>query len=909
MIRRIVKLPGNKLNKYKKTLTEQDWQQLEKDEYVIGISASQMTVWLDELRGTTTEQLEQEHSELRRKQRLLKKQQQSQIEILQQIRKIEFIPDLIQVEYKNDKQFKEKFKFNGQEFTWINSKGDSTNTYIRSDLEEAITTKMHNGRDKSVKFIPAKLNAYLGLTLSSSRPIQHQPKHIVVVADAKSTFEATYKYVSTNGVHDKTEEVTLEASDGNGVIDYKLLELWEQDMGYGKHKSSGVSIRNAFIKGMVFPIDLQEFFTEHEVTEIVDVWGNRHSIADIDLIIPTSMFKLWQSYKSYDEYDKNCKLNGYQFRVCKETHSPVSSSPRTNYQMTTDLQMSDNQIERFITPTIDWLKDVAGRDWLSTVLYLNGQDLTEDTLDDVIDGSIAKAIMICPELIKDKSVALQVNRQLRRRKNDACLGRYNLETNYQVLSTDLYFFLTNACGIKGEYILNAGEVYSQWHADNNYKEALLFRSPMISKENIAKVKLVDNEKLRKFYKYCPYTVHLNDLDLIRDTLAGADADGDSLLVVTDEVLLEVFEPVLPCRCQTYEDGAKKITCDNKNILMDGAKLGCSNTYNIGALINEVTSQFSIRSRFEPKDEEYQELSDRILMGLMYSQSYIDAKKLGGALEPPKHWFDLKECEKLDCSEEEKLYQKSICTGGKKPYFMKYQPQATDTRKLCKNIQHQFEFRAGCLWGLTLKELLKIPVAQRTEDQKNVIEYWQGKYPHYMMDDSVQHRMCLATEEALKNVNVGFNQCQDCSELLKYNNIPVDKDVEAKITGLLFEYKGKMNLLHNKKRFGDKDKIREAFNDGIKKLREELRADILDLCSDKKVAINSLINVAYEKRKNNTLTGIVWDLFGQEIIENLLEKNNYWVQIPVQDEHGDKVYRGKRFTIVEKQIRNLEEIAD
>ena len=185
MIREIIKLPGSILKKQKYNV---NMTQEEIEPYIIGIANSQMTEWLDDLRGTPTSSLETLYSDLRSK------------HDFKNAKAVQFISELVQVYYKTDKQFKETFKFNGVDYVWINSKGDSTNTYIRADLFNEINKRLDNGRDITVRFIPAKLNAYFGLSLSSSTRIsdENQPQKVIVVRDNVSTFMANYTHVETS---------------------------------------------------------------------------------------------------------------------------------------------------------------------------------------------------------------------------------------------------------------------------------------------------------------------------------------------------------------------------------------------------------------------------------------------------------------------------------------------------------------------------------------------------------------------------------------------------------------------------------------------------------------------------------------------------------------------------------------
>ena len=473
--------------------------------------------------------------------------------------------------------------------------------------------------------------------------------------------------------------------------------------------------------------------------------------------------------------------------------------------------------------------------------------------------------------------------------------------DYQIISSDLYNFLCSSCKIQSTGLLKAGQAYSRWHSDRDLHEALLFRAPMISKENIALVKLVDNEELQEFYKYMPHTVVLNDWDLTCDTLAGADKDGDAVMCITDKSLLDVYEPVLPCRCETCESSIVKKTACDREALLAGAKIGCSNKYNIGGLINKVTAQFSVRSMFSENSREYKELSDRILLGLMYSQSYIDAKKLGCAFEPPKHWFSLKECDKLDCSEEEREFQKRICTKGKKPYFMiTYQAQSERDRKRYKTILQEIDFRAKFYWGISGKQLLSMKQDEMNGDQILLTEFWSKDLPCFMQDDSTMHRISIAMEDALKEAKCS-SHTRNCTELMKNHNTKQgDLEIEKIIEGLLMKYNEECNNIHKRKMYGDSKEIKRYKQEKIKELQGQLRFVILDECdNDSQFALNCLINVV---NKTGQAHNMIWNLFADEVIENLLISHDYKMSIPVQDDNGELEYQSKRFTIKVVDVR-------
>ena len=66
---------------------------------------------------------------------------------------------------------------------------------------------------------------------------------------------------------------------------------------------SGANTRISYEKGMVFTFDFLDFADSVAGTRIVkDAWGNEVDVSNVELILTTSMLKLWNCYESIDHY-------------------------------------------------------------------------------------------------------------------------------------------------------------------------------------------------------------------------------------------------------------------------------------------------------------------------------------------------------------------------------------------------------------------------------------------------------------------------------------------------------------------------------------------------------------------------------------------------------------------------------
>ena len=902
MVRRILKINI-------KDLKDANWnlvlpyEKAVMEEKAIGIGNSQIIHWINELHGTTEEELEKQYSELKGK-RSKATSLKERNEITKQMRDMEFIEELVQIQFNVNKQMEtdfrrtvEGFVINGIEYVWFANKGKSVTTYIKKDIADDFRAKLDNGRDLTKQFISAKLNAYFSLALSSSRRVPQPEGKIVVVHDVETKFVDTYLSVTTQGVQEVTEEVTLDASDGFGMIHPRLMQEWSDAMNYGGKMSSGLTIRNAFLKGLVVPFPYDEFFEEYGITEIKDAWGNVHTVDNIDMILTTSMLKLWDSYSSMDDYEANCRKNGYEYRVCKESHEVGYGI--LNYQFTTDVEMTDEQIRRFIQPSVDYLADITGRDWLSTVLYLNGESMTENF--SKIDG-VEQALMIAPEMIEDKMVVSLVNKLTTKRKQDLCLGRILSETSFQIACGDPYLLCEHICGMPLKGLLKRDEIYSQWHVQNGHNEALLFRAPMISKENIKRSKVVTSPKMEQYYRYMEELVVLSGWDLTCATLAGCDFDGDSLIVSVDKVLLEVQKPTLPVFCEAVK-GIKTV-CDTLEPLIQANVLALNDKkYNIGSCINKITSMFSVRSQFDKDSREYKELNDRLLMGLMISQGYIDFVKAGTVvMEMPKHWYSLKECDKLNVSDEEKEFQKRICADStKKPYFLLYNNENKKAKDSYKNMMEFIDTRCLINFGTSGEEFLHMNKEDMTDVMKDFYDAQMERMPIFVNDNSTQHRICLECEKAIKDLKCS-TKTKDFRHLLKCEGIVEDKGYKALVKQAKKAYKDLQ------KEINDIFKNSVLSGEEAKALKFELVAEaqekfiilVVELCNgDRNLALNVLIDTMYD---GNITPKAIWDCTWCKdmMVDNLLETKGHMMNIPVRDENGEHQYKGKRFTV--KQVK-------
>lgn len=389
--------------------------------------------------------------------------------------------------------------------------------------------KKHNEVELNYKFIPAKLSAYFALQCSASISVPWP--RIIVVNDAEVKFTDRVRIVENSGNEEnpiwptvsEPQEVEIKAdvSDGMGFISPEMSSIWAKSLNEGDEPLSGYNTRCAFVKGMVFTVPFVQFAEEIAHTYMItDAWGDQRDIRNADVILTTSMLKLWDSYDGFEDYYENCMKNDYDFCIAKSSPRELRNVHTTNYQYIQDYCLSDTQIDDLVAPTVTKIKECLGLDWKKLILYMCGTGLDEKNV--LRSDPMCKAIMANPELIKDPYVRSKVSRMIQKRINSAKIGVLDVAGDYAILGNDPYSLLQKIFGMEITGLMKAGECYHQYWTDKNVDEIVLFRAPMTSHENVQKLKVVASDEMKKWYGYIKTCCLINSWDTTAMRLNGAD---------------------------------------------------------------------------------------------------------------------------------------------------------------------------------------------------------------------------------------------------------------------------------------------------------------------------------------------------------------------------------------------------
>lgn len=495
---------------------------------IIEISDSQELEWIDILNKVDREINAQK---LKEAQISIKKKHHIK-DNLKIIHEIQFVPEFISIVFDTPKQMfklEKGFTVNGVKYERLlgTPGGLKNSTVIYTSKKAEITALIDNGRNLDVPLVPAKFEAYKALTFSGSNKVSNTDR-VLVVHDLVTHFDEDVIVLDDADGDEPTMTecrmtLELDESDGYGLISPALAQIWSNDLGLD-YMMSGCCIRNAFVKGMVGTFDFVEFAKRYGQSFMVtDVWGQQRDIRNIDIIITTSMLKLWKSYSSIDNYLSNCHMNNYSFRVTKVCPKQLDKVRTLNYQFIQSYELSNEEIGQLIEPTVDEIKDILGRDINKTLLYVRGENVDENNCGVINDWT--KALMIDDRMINDPYVIDRINTLVTKKIQDAKIGIVKVHGNYSIILGDPFALCQKIfnvdVGDDGYGLLKKGEVYNKFWSG---KDVVCFRAPMSNMNNIRKMHVADNDDMAYWYQYMPTMTLLNCHDSFCHALNGCDKD-------------------------------------------------------------------------------------------------------------------------------------------------------------------------------------------------------------------------------------------------------------------------------------------------------------------------------------------------------------------------------------------------
>lgn len=412
--------------------------------------------------------------------------------------------------------------------------------YVRKDIWEQAFNFCFAGLDPwNISSVPNKWLVYPGLLFSTAKPVDWQIDYsrIAVLPDVSTEVTAEVKRLVLTGNPSLEKAVIskgLNITDGlcfrfRDDVDVPLsCETGTQLADWVKKTPlKAYTIRQFFVKGLC--VELPRTFLEEVLRrlgktpeeEVTDLFGVRHRLSDLDLIMFDSVFKMGSAYRAQfgpggmAVWRKHCEEFSSQFYVCVEQHKT-----RENY---------------FTAQPFQTMLAAAGNTPALQALY-QGRSILEDynatkTLVRTW-GNLGKACCLFPALAATGYCRQQAYDGYKNTLWGLLKARIPVgqESSYLFVATDPVAVIQGMVGAKPTGLLKANEI----SAPNVRKgEVLVVRHPHPNNNLVVAVNR---------HVLCPAmgldVVWVSAHDLMAIVLK-MDFDGDHLQVITNETLVNL----------------------------------------------------------------------------------------------------------------------------------------------------------------------------------------------------------------------------------------------------------------------------------------------------------------------------------------------------------------------------------
>lgn len=358
------------------------------------------------------------------------------------------------------------------------------------------------------------------------------------------------------------------------------------------------------------------------------------------------------------------------------------------------------------------------------------------------------------------------------------------------------------------------------------------------------------------------------------------------MLTDNSVLVNKLNP-LPALMCAQRKAEKRVATEEDFVKSNIESFG----NDIGQTTNWITSMFEVQSHFEKGSKEYKTLAYRIKCGQLFQQNSIDKSK-GIICKPmPKTWHDRHTANKIEDEAERDFYRSLVAD--KKPYFMRYiypslmNQYNTYIKNTDRNSLREFQ--------MTVSELRNLPDDKLTERQREFLKYYDRRMP-VGVGDCVMNKICRRFENEFD----GYLGKHNAIAKFDYTIMKGVGDYSnSQFNAIKKLYEDYNKRLRNYVIFADCERIDKS--DSLVEMsviNDEFSRECNIICQNRESLCNIILDLCY--RKNSTKR-FAWNMCSQEIIHNLLLKNNNTISFPSVDICGDIEYCGERFSLLSKQL--------
>ena len=463
-------------------------------------------------------------------------------------------------------------------------------SFLRADVYDAVRRRIM--MDMTIGECQlSKLYAYNGLMLSSGVRIDgigiDRPHRVVVIDNPTRTArnvsvitvedDGTQNTTRKHHRVEKKADIDITCFDGEGLISKQYARSVDEKLG-GKKVHTSFQIRLPYVKGMLHEVDFKDFLTSCGTDTITDLWGVKHPVREVDIILTKSMFKgygwLTESGMNWDDYWAVFRKYRHALHITNVSKERPGQTTELNYQFLTTVSIHGDEFRPDDLPDgWDHSPEEDGRNWLTKQTELRYYQLCADPqfrqnyfLEKAerigwrerrrsTDAILAAVLRKNPRFINEPVYAKRLEEETNKLAAQYAVGRLLVAGDNRYLSGDLMDFLafllppvpprkSRQRRFYGSAMIDhlpESSFYAPQAAYAHGDTCTLLRNPHIARNEEIQLSFFDAKEAKSQMRHY-YLGHLTDVVMVdsnilaAERLGGADYDGDMIKTISDPIL-------------------------------------------------------------------------------------------------------------------------------------------------------------------------------------------------------------------------------------------------------------------------------------------------------------------------------------------------------------------------------------
>ncbi len=268
---------------------------------------------------------------------------------------------------------------------------------------------------------------------------------------------------------------------------------------------------------------------------------------------------------------------------------------------------------------------------------------------------------------------------------------------------------------------------------------------------------------------------------------------------------------------------------------------------------------------------------------------------------PSYWYNIRDTIPREGDSDNVIKQKNFnkrIVAANKPYFMMY--VYPELRR--KNNQYEKNSERGAIarfgsFGIQSIEDLR-QYENKTPEMVEYLTYYE-RYKPVGDNNCIVNRICHLFESTFDGYLTSRYKQPDFDYSILKSNVGYSKYTYAAIYQLYCSYTKKFAALTRQSKLNKYNSVER--NQSYHNMVAWFKKECSIICCNEKELCDIVIDICYSSKAAKQFA---WDVCGQVIIDNLLERNNGVIHYPLKtDEVGEFEYCGERFIMQEKDVVN------